>query len=75
MTRNLENRLARLETATGAGNDIIVWCDEEDQFEPTVAEMIECGEIKATDRVHCVHWLRAHGQPGDHERSLEDIDQ
>jgi hypothetical protein len=74
MNRSLEGRLARLETASGAGKEVIIWCDEEDEFEARVAEMIASGEIKASDRVHCVHWQRAQGQPGDHERSLEELD-
>jgi hypothetical protein len=74
MTRSLEGRLARLEAASGAGKEIIIWCDQGDEFEARVAEMTESGEIKASDRVHCVHWLRAQGQPGEHERSLEELD-
>ena len=73
MTRNLEGRLSKLEAVAGTGRDILVWCDDEDQVEATVAAMIERGEIEATDRVHCVHWLRGRGQPGAHERSLEEL--
>jgi hypothetical protein len=73
MTRNLEGRLSTLEAAVVAGREIIVWCDDEDEVEEKIAGMIERGEIKASDRISCVHWLRARGQSGEHERSLEEL--
>jgi hypothetical protein len=48
MTRNLEGRLAKLEAAAGAGKEIIIWCDEQDEFDARVAAMIEAGEITAS---------------------------
>ena len=74
MTRNLQGRLAKLEAVAGAGKDIIVWCDDDNQMDAKVSEMIERGEIRVSDRVHCVHWLRAGPQSGQHERALEDLD-
>jgi hypothetical protein len=74
MTRSLEGRLLKLEAVANIGREIIVWCDDEEQFEATVAEMIERGEISAADCVHCVHWLRVGPQSGQHERTLEDLD-
>jgi 16S rRNA G1207 methylase RsmC len=74
MTRNKsESRLSRLEAAVSTGRDIIVWCDDEDEVETKIADMIGRGEITANDRVRCVHWLRAQSQSGEHERSLEEL--
>ena len=72
MTRNLEGRLSKLE-GQSSNSDISVWCDEDDQVEATFADMIDRGEIKASDRSRCVYWVHSRGTPGAHERSLEEL--
>jgi hypothetical protein len=74
MARSITLRLAKLERAN-SGEDILVWCDHEDEVEATIANMIERKEIKASDRICCVYWLNARCPPGDHERWLESLEE
>ena len=74
MTRSITLRLAKLEGANSR-EGILVWCDDEDQVEATIADMIERKEIKASDRICCVYWLRARRSAGDHERWLESLEE
>ena len=73
MTRNLESRLARLEGFSST-DDISVWCDEDDQVEATIADMIRRGDIAEGDRGRCVYWLHSRGAVSEHERSLAELD-
>jgi hypothetical protein len=70
---SISTRLAKLERH-GITGDIPVWCEEEDQVEATIDDMIKCNEIRASDRGRCVYWLNARCPAGDHERSLEELD-
>jgi len=68
-----------VETGEARGSELqggyLVWCDDEDQVEATIADMIERKEIKASDRICCVYWLRARRSAGDHERWLESLEE
>jgi hypothetical protein len=77
MNRALSARLSRLEVANGRAGDIPVWCEEPEDFEVVVDEMIAMDEIAETDRPRCKPWWLAQiiHRVGAHEAwiaSLED---
>ena len=48
--------MSRAHSGDGRGGAIVVWCWDQDDFEPEVARMIQAREIREEDRPRCVPW-------------------
>lgn len=66
----IRSRLEKLEGHSNVLRQIAIWCDEPDQVQDAIDDMVEAGELKHIDRDRCVHWTLAKGI-GHHERGLE----